>query len=132
MSGSASNVPAITYELFQDSPAINVASDETKRLINKVFAPVARPFRTPQRRCADGPMTLAHIRLRMNRRRSTFGPHFPLSCHTLPMAPSDPPLTEHPDARANGLPEVAPDAIEEALGEEIDNIVPTRGYQMTP
>src|SRR5215467_4794140 len=51
------------------------------------------------------------------------------------MAPSDPPLTEDPeptDARADGLPEVAPDAIEEELGEQIDNIVPTRGYQMTP
>lgn len=34
--------------------------------------------------------------------------------------------------RADGLPQVSPDALEEQLGEAIDNIVPTHGYQMTP
>jgi two-component system CheB/CheR fusion protein len=32
----------------------------------------------------------------------------------------------------DGLPSIAPDFTEEALQDDIDNIIPTRGYQMTP
>src|SRR5262245_19145761 len=31
-----------------------------------------------------------------------------------------------------GLPNVNPDLVEQELGEEIDNIVPSYGYQLTP
>src|SRR5262245_47284828 len=40
-------------------------------------------------------------------------------------APADPGSEE-------GLPPISPDFIEQDHSEEIDNIVPTRGYQMTP
>src|SRR4051794_20644498 len=36
-------------------------------------------------------------------------------------------LTNH-----DGLPAITPDFIEQDFPEEIDNVVPTRGYQMTP
>jgi CheB methylesterase len=32
----------------------------------------------------------------------------------------------------NDLPPVAPDFIEQESSEDLDNIIPTRGYQMTP
>ena len=32
----------------------------------------------------------------------------------------------------DGLPQITPDVIEQEQGDAIDNIVPTRGYQMTP
>src|SRR3954464_3199210 len=45
--------------------------------------------------------------------------------------PTEPP--EQPDrAPATGLPRVSPDRVEEELGSEIDNIVPSRGYEMPP
>lgn len=46
---------------------------------------------------------------------------------------STPPTPPEPSGEpATGLPRVSPDAAEEPPAEEIDNIVPTRGYQMTP
>src|SRR5262245_10037523 len=36
------------------------------------------------------------------------------------------------EAEDDGLPSIAPDIIEQERHEEIDNIVPTRGYQMMP
>src|SRR5689334_3983214 len=36
------------------------------------------------------------------------------------------------DAPTDGLPPVSPDFIEQEWPESLDNIVPTRGYQMTP
>ena len=45
----------------------------------------------------------------------------------------DPPENEqHVDPSTDGPPAVEPDSCEELLAHEIDNIVPTRGYQMTP
>ena len=35
-------------------------------------------------------------------------------------------------APETGLPPIAPDIIEQDHGDEFDNIVPTRGYQMLP
>ncbi len=40
--------------------------------------------------------------------------------------------TNAAESRTDGLPPVSPDFIEQDWPEEIDNIVPTRGYQMTP
>src|SRR3954452_13592583 len=44
--------------------------------------------------------------------------------------------TEHPEQPASpsaaGLPPVAPDLAQEELGSELDNIVPSRGYEMPP
>lgn len=37
-----------------------------------------------------------------------------------------------PDLRADGLPTASPDAVEQDYPVEIDNIIPTRGYQMLP
>src|SRR4051794_24186122 len=37
-----------------------------------------------------------------------------------------------PVARPDGLPSIAPDVIEQEQGNELDNIVPSRGYQMLP
>jgi two-component system CheB/CheR fusion protein len=37
-----------------------------------------------------------------------------------------------PDKTHEGLPSIAPDFVEQDWPEQIDNIVPTRGYQMTP
>ena len=43
------------------------------------------------------------------------------------------PAGEHPGtAVAAGLPQMVPDFAEQELLEDMDNIVPTRGYQMTP
>ena len=44
-------------------------------------------------------------------------------------APGDPPAA---DAAAQGLPQRAPDFIEQDSPDTIDNIVPTRGYEMLP
>jgi two-component system, chemotaxis family, CheB/CheR fusion protein len=41
-------------------------------------------------------------------------------------------LMDKETARKQGLPPLSPDVSEEALGLDIDNIVPTRGYEMTP
>jgi two-component system CheB/CheR fusion protein len=48
-----------------------------------------------------------------------------------PDAPDDRP-SGAPAAPGDGLPPVAPDIVEQELGEAIDNIVPTIGYQMLP
>ena len=47
------------------------------------------------------------------------------------MNSDDPPLTPA-DEKQTGLPPVAPDFIEQDDADKIDNIVPTRGYHMTP
>jgi ribosomal protein S11 len=39
---------------------------------------------------------------------------------------------EEEAVRSDGLPAVAPDFVEQAMGSEIDNIVPTYGYRMPP
>ena len=44
-------------------------------------------------------------------------------------APGDPPAA---DAAAQGLPQRAPDFIEQDSPDTIDNVIPTRGYEMTP
>ena len=46
------------------------------------------------------------------------------------MPAEDPSQPEH-DA-SSGLPSITPDVVEQDHGDEIDNIVPTRGYQMLP
>ncbi len=43
-----------------------------------------------------------------------------------------PPVLTDSYPSEEGLPTLKPDLVEEAFQEEIDNIVPTRGYQMTP
>src|SRR5262245_51943067 len=48
------------------------------------------------------------------------------------MNPPPPPLPMDGKEIPDGLPEVSPDLIEQDYSEQIDNIVPTRGYQMTP
>ncbi len=35
-------------------------------------------------------------------------------------------------SQAAGLPAVSPDYVEQTVGTDMDNIVPTRGYEMTP
>ncbi len=47
------------------------------------------------------------------------------------MNPSNPSLPDEPEKHA-GLPPVAPDFVEQDFPETIDNIIPTKGYQMTP
>ena len=46
------------------------------------------------------------------------------------MDPSDH-ISEH-ELTEEGLPAASPDSCEEVFQDEIDNIIPTRGYQMTP
>ncbi|MDB5340194.1 MAG: signal transduction histidine kinase with CheB and CheR [Planctomycetaceae bacterium] len=48
-----------------------------------------------------------------------------MSSFTDPTEPAPPP-------RLDGLPPISPDFVEATWPDEIDNIVPTRGYQMTP
>lgn len=50
--------------------------------------------------------------------------------HSSPGQPPEPPLASPP--RSDGLPAVSPDEREQELTDLIDNIVPTRGYQMRP
>ena len=59
-------------------------------------------------------------------------PATPIPASDLPDVPLEP-LGEDPArAAAEGLPRMVPDFAEEQLHEDLDNIVPTRGYQMTP
>src|SRR4051812_14565090 len=48
------------------------------------------------------------------------------------MSESVPPETIKPLEAKSGLPSVAPDRVEQDQPDEMDNIVPTRGYQMLP
>src|SRR4051794_26088515 len=49
------------------------------------------------------------------------------------MPPEDSPAPESADtAVKEGLPAMPPDQMEQVWADEIDNIVPTRGYQMVP
>src|SRR5215210_6841730 len=49
------------------------------------------------------------------------------------MADPDPSSPQPFDmARADGLPLIAPDTVEQDQPEMLDNIIPTRGYQMLP
>ena len=43
---------------------------------------------------------------------------------------SSPGVSGH--SSSNTLPPISPDYIEQDFSEELDNIIPTRGYQMTP
>ena len=49
------------------------------------------------------------------------------------MSDCDSPQEEQlPSPVAAGLPNITPDLVEQEVGEEIDNIVPTYGYQQLP
>jgi two-component system CheB/CheR fusion protein len=41
-------------------------------------------------------------------------------------------IPQHDSSSGDGLPAVAPHFAEEELLDEVDNIIPTRGYEMTP
>src|SRR5215213_4198257 len=48
------------------------------------------------------------------------------------MSESVPPETIKPLEEKSGLPGISPDKVEQDQPDELDNVVPTRGYQMLP